>query len=251
MEQFLEPQTLIFLFVAAIIAGFLDTVAGGGGLITLPALLLAQAPLLNALATNRLQASFGTFTAMVTMERKGLMQRSALRLPFLASLCGSITGTMTVMVIDSDSLQSLIPIILLFVAIYFLLAPRAGDVERKPRIKEPVYLFAIIPSIGFYCGSLGPGAGSFFSLAGVSLRGQTLVTATAWAKVLDFAANLASLAVFAMGGKVLWSIGAVMIAGQVIGAYGGSLAVIRGGARIVRPIIVIMCIAMIARYILE
>jgi len=107
----------------------------------------------------------------------------------------------------------------------------------------------VVPGIGFYDGMFGPGAGSFFSMAGVALRGQNLVTATAHAKLLNFASNIAALAVFVAGGKVLWTVGAVMVAGQVIGAWAGSHAMVRGGAKLIRPVIVTVCFAMLGRYL--
>lgn len=241
-------ETFGGLFAAATVAGFVDTVAGGGGLITLPVLLLAQLPPVHALATNKLQGSFGTFTASYAMLRRRLVRWAEVRWPFAAALAGAAAGTFAVQHVHAGALDVIIPVVLVGIGLYFLLAPGAGDVERRPRLGAGAYRNGVVPAIGFYDGFFGPGTGSFFSLAGVSLRGQSLVTATANAKLLNFASNAASLAVFVVGGKVVWMAGAVMIVGQVIGAWLGSHAVVRGGARLIRPLIVVMCTAMVLRY---
>lgn len=238
----------ILLFGVAMVAGFIDTLAGGGGLITIPALLLAQVPPVQALATNKLQGSFGTLTAAGMMLRKRLVRFTDVRAPFVCALLGGSAGAATVQLIDPGALDVVVPVVLIGIALYFLLAPKAGDADRAPRISESLYRRVVIPLIGFYDGVFGPGTGSFFSLAGVSLRGQNLVTATAFAKVLNFATNVASLAVFIAGGKVLWLTGAAMVAGQVIGAYAGSQVVVKGGTRIIRPLIVGVCVVMVGRY---
>jgi uncharacterized membrane protein YfcA len=151
--------------------------------------------------------------------------------------------------VHTETLDVVIPVVLTCIALYFLLAPKAGVLDSRPRIKHGAYQGMVVPGIGFYDGMFGPGTGSFFSLAGVSLRGQNLVTATAHAKVLNFASNVASLMVFIVGGKVLWTIGAAMIVGQVIGAWLGAHAVVRGGTRLIRPVIVSVCFIMLGRYL--
>jgi len=105
-----------------------------------------------------------------------------------------------------------------------------------------------VPAIGVYDGFFGPGAGSFYAMTGSALQGQSIVAATANAKLMNFASNIASLIVFIAGGKVLWLVGGVMILGQMLGAYIGSMAVISIGGKLVRPVIVFVCLLMIARY---
>jgi uncharacterized membrane protein YfcA len=242
---------LVLLFMAAGIAGFIDAIAGGGGLITLPALLLAQIPPINALATNKLQGSFGTLASSLTMLRKGKVSFTKIRLLFVSSLIGSSLGAMLLLLIDPKSLDLVVPLVLAVIALYFGLRRKAGEVETPPRIGAALYRNAVVPAIGFYDGVFGPGSGSFFSASAVFLRGQTLVDATAMAKVLNFSANIASLIVFICGRKVLWSFGAVMIAGNMLGAHLGALTAIGGGARVIRPMIVAVCLIMLARYAWE
>ncbi len=249
MDIVLSPEVLTMLFAAATIAGFVDAIAGGGGLITIPMLLLAQIPPVQALATNKLQSSVGALTASLMVIRRGLVHITDVRTFFLFSLIGSAIGTLAVQFIQTQTLDILIPIVLVSIATYFLLAPNAGAVEKKPRINRSAYQCSVVPAIGFYDGMFGPGTGSFFSLAGVALRGQTLIAATANAKVLNLASNFASLAVFIAGGKVVWTAGAAMMVGQVIGAWGGSHAMVRGGTKLIRPMIVTVCVVMLGRYL--
>lgn len=249
MDFVLSPEVLAMLFGAAAIAGFVDAIAGGGGLITIPVLLLAQVPPLQALATNKLQASSGSLTASLMVIRRGLVRLPEVRPLFIASLIGSGIGAIAVQFMQAQTLDVVIPVVLVGIALYFVLAPGAGAVERHPRIGSTVYRSTVVPGIGFYDGMFGPGTGSFFSLAGVALRGQNLITATANAKVLNFASNIASLAIFIIGGKVVWAAGAAMICGQVLGAWGGSHAMVRGGTRLIRPMIVTVCFVMLGRYL--
>lgn len=237
------------LFAAATVAGFVDAIAGGGGLITIPVLLLAQVPPLHALATNKLQGSFGALTAASMLVRRGLVRLSDMRVLFTCSLIGAALGAFAVQFVDAQTLDVVIPTVLVCIALYFLLAPNAGALDSRPRLNRLAYQNMVVPGIGFYDGMFGPGTGSFFSLAGVALRGQNLVAATANAKVLNFASNIASLAVFIAGGKVLWTVGAAMIAGQIIGAWAGAHAMVRGGTRLIRPMIVTVCFVMLGKYL--
>jgi hypothetical protein len=248
MDFALSGDMLAILFFVALTAGFIDAMAGGGGLITIPALMLMQLPPILALGTNKLQGCSGSFTATIAMVRNRQITLAEMRLPFLTAFVGAGIGTFAVQHIDAKALDSLIPFILVGIGLYFLLSPTAGQVDSKPRLGTGLYRFLVIPVIGFYDGFFGPGTGSFFSLVGVSLRGQNLISATAAAKVLNFATNVASLAMFVIGGKVIWLIGLVMVCGQVIGSYAGAHAAIKGGARLIRPVIVLVCFGMVCRY---
>jgi hypothetical protein len=248
MDFIIQGDTLALLFFVALTAGFVDAMAGGGGLITIPVLLLIQLPPIMALGTNKLQGSSGSLTAAIAMLRKKQVRMADVWKPFVAAFLGAGLGTLAVQQINPKALDAVIPLILLGIGFYFLLAPNAGDVVSKPRLGNRLYRYVLVPIIGFYDGFFGPGTGSFFSLIGVSLRGQTLISATAVAKVLNFATNIASLILFIVSGKVIWLIGLVMVCGQVIGAYAGAHAAIKGGARVIRPVIVVVCFAMVGRY---
>jgi uncharacterized membrane protein YfcA len=244
MDFALGIEIFAILFFVAIVAGFIDTLAGGGGLVTIPVFLILQIPPLEALATNKLQASFGSFTASITMLRKRVIRWSKVRLAFFASLLGSIVGTVAVHFVQAELLVQLIPVILIAVALYFGLIKHVGKVEKKAVISEKQYHLGVVPAVGFYDGFFGPGTGSFFTFANVALMGRTIINATANAKCLNFASNIASLVVFIASGHILWLVGAVMIIGQIIGARLGSYAVLNHGQTLIRPFIVTVCVLM-------
>lgn len=240
----LSLQMLALLFFVAMLAGFVDAIAGGGGLLTIPALLLTGIPPISALATNKLQACAGSFSASMVMIKRKLIRPSSLKFAVLMAFCGSALGTLLVQYSKPELLKWLIPILVALIGLYTLFSPNLGKISQAPRLSQRTWQKTIVPVIGFYDGYLGPATGTFFALSGVSLRGLTLLEATATAKLLNFATNIASLLSFVLGGHVLWLIGFVMMAGQIIGAYLGSRTLIRGGTKFIRPMIVLMCLAM-------
>lgn len=248
MEFLAQPEILALLFLAALVAGFIDALAGGGGLITLPALLLAQVPPVAALATNKLQASFGTLAASYRMLKSGLVTWRGIRALFLASLIGSVVGTVLVQQLEAGVLDVVIPVILICIALYYLFVPNVTD-AAEPRVSETLYRRTVAPLIGFYDGFFGPGTGSLFAFSRNALRGDSLRDSTARAKLMNFASNIASLVVFAVSGQVVWLVGAVMILGSFTGATVASHMIVRGNTQWIRPLLVIMCLAMAGRTI--
>ncbi|WP_281645978.1 TSUP family transporter [Parendozoicomonas sp. Alg238-R29] len=248
MEIF-SPEILLLLFSVGAIAGCIDAMAGGGGLITIPAMLSAGIPPLQTLATNKLQACGGSFSASFYFVRAGVVNLKEMRFPILCTFIGSAVGTLLVQRIDSDILVSMVPVMLVTIAGYFMFAKNLAG--GKQRITLNTFALTIGFSIGFYDGFFGPGTGSFFAMACVTLLGMSLPKATAHTKILNFTSNIASLMFFLFGGHVLWSIGLVMMAGQFIGARMGSKMVLTKGQKLIRPMIVIVCLIMSARLILQ
>ncbi|MHA7879333.1 MAG: TSUP family transporter [Saccharospirillum sp.] len=237
------PLVLIF-FLVAVLAGWVDTLAGGGGLLALPALLLAGVSPVSALATNKSQGVIGTLTATLTLFLRGhLRGRDLIPMAMMAGL-GSALGTLLVQRINTDWLAWFIPAVLILVALYFWLTPDLGAVARHARISERSWGVVVSPAIGFYDGVFGPGTGSFYAAAGVVFRGQTLLDATIRAKLFNFTTNVVSLALFTAGGQVVWALGVIMMLGQVVGAFIGSHTMLRGGARLIRPMVITMCVLM-------
>lgn len=245
-----SAEILVFLFLIAIVAGFLDTLAGGGGLLTLPALILAGAPPLAALGTNKFQSTIGTATAALMMVKKGKVAPARIRPLMLTAFVGSALGSVAVQFIDSAALSVLIPVVLAGIALYFLISPAPATGRRAPGLSAGPYKNALTPAIGFYDGMFGPGTGSLYALAGVLGRGQTLIEATAAAKPLNFATNLASLLVFLAAGQVIWQAGLGMLLGQLIGAWLGAHCLFRINPAWLRVIIVLVCGGMLLRYCL-
>ena len=243
-------EICFLLFTVAIFAGTLDTLAGGGGLITVPALMMSGAPPLSALATNKLQGSAGTAMATLMMLRKGQFTWQGIHLKMLASLVGAFVGTVLVQFLDTQVLEIVIVLVLAITGMYFLCAPWLSKTrlfQSTATQSDSRYLKVTIPSIGFYDGMFGPGTGSFFTLAGVALKRMPIVEATAQAKALNFASNITSVIVFAFSGQVLWLIGLVMMLGQSLGAFVGAHLLVRINPAYLRWLIVILCFAMLAK----
>ncbi len=245
------PEILLLLFGAGLVAGCIDAIAGGGGLITLPVLLAAGLSPGQALATNKLQGTFGTLVAAATFVHGGEVDLRRFWPAIAATFAGAVAGTVGVRLIDAAALAALIPALLIIVALYVLVSPRLGEVEAQARLSGALFVGLCLPLIGAYDGFFGPGTGSFLALSFVALQGLTLRRATAHAKVLNFTSNIASLAVFVSGGHVVWLAGAAMAAGQLLGAGVGARLVIRVGARLVRPVLVAVALALAVKLLVE
>ncbi len=245
--ELLAAETWLLLVMVAALAGFVDAIAGGGGLLALPALLWAGVPPLQALATNKLQGSFGTLTATVHHLRHGELKLAALWPTVALTFCGASAGTLTVQYLPNRLLEPLIPVLLIGFALYFLFSPRVGNDDARQRIGLPAFGVLIGFGVGFYDGFFGPGTGSFFALGFVLLLGWNLRRATGGTKLLNFTSNIASLLFFAFGGHVLWLLGLSMGLAQVAGAWVGSHLVLRHGSRLIRPFLVVVCLALSAK----
>jgi hypothetical protein len=244
----LTIEVLVFLFIVAIVAGFLDTLAGGGGLLTLPALMMSGLPPLAALATNKLQSSMGTATATIMMLRDRRVRWQQVKYLMLAAFIGSALGTLIIQFINAATLTVIIPIVISCIGLYFLLAPVVDDKNKLAKVSARRYKNTVVPIIGAYDGVFGPGTGSFFTLAGRALRAQSFLEATAIAKTLNFSTNIASLLVFLFAGHVIWLAGLVMMVGQFIGAWMGSHCLFKIPVKYLRYLVVTMCFAMLAKY---
>lgn len=242
---------LVVMFAVAIVAGWVDTLAGGGGLIALPALLLAGVSPVSALATNKSQGFVGTLTATLVLMWKGHLRGWNLIPLVITAGLGAALGTWLVQRINTDWLAWVIPLLLIGVALYYWLSPNLGELEAEARMSEKAWGATWVPLVGFYDGILGPGTGSFFATSGVVFRGQTLLTATIRAKLLNFTSNIVSLALFTAGGQVVWILGIAMMLGQVVGAYIGSHTMLSGGARLIRPVVISMCVLMSISQVLQ
>lgn len=243
----IEFTILLLLMGVAFVAGFVDSIAGGGGLIALPALLLAGLDPVSALATNKLQGTFGTASATHTFWKKGLLNPRKHLGEIISVLMGSALGAFVVKYVSTDILKQAMPMVLVAVALYFAFAPNLSNISRPAKLPFAVFGFCIAPVIGFYDGIFGPGTGSFFMLALVAVFGLGIVEATGRTKLLNLTSNMAALIVFAIGGKIIWAIGLCMGVAQIAGAQIGARLAIANGAKIIRPLLVVMCIAMAVR----
>ena len=232
--------TLLILFIAGVFAGFVDSIAGGGGIITLPALLAVGIPPHQALATNKLQSSFGSFTATLNYAKKGLMNPKELIFGVLFTFIGAVSGAYSVQFFDAKSLESMIIVMLIVIFIYTLASPNLGAIHTKAKLSRGVFYLLFGLLIGFYDGFFGPGTGSFWTMALILLLGSDLKAATAQTKLFNFTSNIASLAMFIYAGLVLWVAGITMGVGQIIGAFLGSSLVVKREVKFIRVFFLIV-----------
>jgi uncharacterized protein len=242
----IEPWVYPVLTATAVLTGFIDAVAGGGGLIMLPALLFSGASPIQALATNKLQSVFGTAVATRNYARAGLVNWRDHKLAMALVFMGATAGVLLVQTVDARVLGLIIPLLLVSVAVYVLISPRMTDEDAHQRLSERGYA-PVGGLIGLYDGFFGPGTGSFFTTSLVALRGHGLTRATGVTKLLNFTSNVASVLFFALGGKMLWLLGLCMAVGAMLGGWLGSHSAIRFGAKLIRPLLVMISLGLTAR----
>lgn len=243
-------DVLALLALTGLAAGFVDSIAGGGGLLTVPALLWAGLSPAQALATNKLQSSFGSFSATMKFVRSGELDLATIRLMIACTFIGASAGALAVQAINPEFLRDAIPLMLIAIALWLIFSPKAGELDAHQRIGATAFALTIGTGVGFYDGVFGPGTGTFFAIAFVSLLGFNLKKATAHTKALNFTSNIASLLMFLAGGQIVWIVGLTMGVGQYVGAQVGAHLVIRNGAKFVRPVLLIVSMAITAKIVI-
>ncbi|MCP1199608.1 TSUP family transporter [Notoacmeibacter sp. MSK16QG-6] len=235
---------LLALLCVGFSAGLIDAIAGGGGLLTIPALLLAGMPPLTALGTNKLQSMFGSGSACLHYARAHQLDWRLWWPYAIVSGIAAMAGAGLAGLLPQIVLATLLPFFLIAVAVWFALwkSPAKTEIET-PRIGRRAFGFSAVPAVGFYDGIFGPGTGSFFVLAFTTLRGQNLLRATAHTKLMNFASNIGGFAGFLALGAVNWRIGLAMGVTQFLGARLGAALAIRGGAWLIRPLLILICLA--------
>lgn len=237
--------------VLSFFAGFIDSIAGGGGLITVPALLLLGLDPAIALGTNKLQGIFASGSATLAFARARLIEwRSALPYAFISFITGGC-GALLATSISKELLAIIIPVLLIAVALYFALSPRLSDTNVKARLTPLVFGFIVPPLIGFYDGIMGPGTGSFLMVGFVMLLGYGATKATAHTKLLNFGSNIGALLIFLYNGTYIASLGITMGLCAFVGAQVGSRVAMRFGTRIIRPLLVLICVIMAIKLLYE
>jgi uncharacterized membrane protein YfcA len=242
----IDPWTIAALTAVAVLTGFIDAIAGGGGLIMMPALLFAGVPPIEALGTNKLQSMFGTATAFRNFAAKRLVDWRDHKGTLVLVFAGASIGVIAVQSIDPGALRLIIPLLLVAVALYVIVSPRMGDEDAHQRVGARGY-GPVAGLIGAYDGFFGPGTGSFFTTTLVGLRGLGLTRATALTKLFNLTSNIASVLFFALAGKILWLLGLSMAGGAMLGGYIGSHTAMRFGAALIRPLLVTLSLALTAR----
>lgn len=250
MLESLTPEIwlLVAMFGVAVLTGFIDSIAGGGGLVMMPALLAAGLPPHLAIGTNKLQSLFGTSMSCWNYWKGGLVDVRG-NLPLVALVfCGSVLGAVLVQQVDAGVLRYIVPVFLIGMAAYVILSPRMTDEDAQERLSRKGYA-PVAGSIAFYDGFFGPGTGQFFTTSLVGLRGHGLTRATGNAKLLNATTNWAAVLIFAIGGKVVWILGFTMAAGAMLGGYIGSHFAMRHGAKIIRPLMIVASLGLTAKIV--
>jgi uncharacterized protein len=250
-----DPLVIALLTVTAFLAGTIDAIAGGGGLITLPALLAAGLPPHLAYGTNKGQSVWGSFTSMLAFARAGRIDFRQAVVAFPLGFVGSAVGAKLVLAIDRDALRPIAIAMLIGAAVVLVVKQPARDEDVPPddgRARRRLAFAAVLAAaIGVYDGFFGPGTGTFLIVGFVALCGKSLVSATADAKVVNFATNLAAISAFAMAGAVDWELALPMGAGQLAGGLLGARLVLRGGARLIRIAVLVVSGALIAKLVVD
>ena len=239
------------LFATGLVAGFVDSIAGGGGLITVPVLLNLGLGPQEALGTNKLQATFGSGSAAWHYSAAKTVKLRDCTRGCTFSFLGAAFGALVVQRIDPSFLRTAIPFLLVAVVVYTLLKPDLGAADLHPRMNPFWFdvLFGLL--IGFYDGFFGPGTGTFWTMAYMLGLGFNMARATGYTKVMNFASNLSSLAFFLLGGKVYFAAGVVMGLGQLAGARMGARMVIAKGTRFIRPVFITVVLALTIKLVYD
>lgn len=247
----IAPLAWIVIALAGLLAGFIDSIAGGGGLITLPTLLAVGLPPHLAIGTNKVQSVFGSGTAAWRYGRNGLIPWRRIVPGVLASLVFSAVGAWSVSRIAPGFLEYMLPFVLVVLWVYVAAKKRLGDVETHARITPRIFYPAAGTLLGYYDGFLGPGTGSFWTVSQVSLVGMDLKQATAATKPSNFASNVGALAYFLIAGNAVIAVGLVMAAGQILGSIVGSHLVIGRRPRFIRPFFLTVVAATIVKLFVD
>lgn len=241
----LTPLALGILIGVAFVAGLIDAVAGGGGLLTVPAILAAGLPPHFALGTNKGQSVFGSAAALVTYLRRDAVDLKLARFTFPLGALGSVCGALLVLAISPSGLRPIV-IVLLPCAALTLLWPRRESTGPAPR-NRLLIASALALGIGAYDGFFGPGTGTFLVIGFALFLHAPLLQATADAKIINFASNLAAVGMFASQGKILWSVALPMALAQIAGGALGAHLAVRGGAPLIRIVVLCIVVALVIK----
>ncbi|WP_083981759.1 TSUP family transporter [Arsukibacterium ikkense] len=248
----LLPATnlLLILCAVAFIAGYIDAIAGGGGLLTVPALLTAGLPPHLVLGTNKLAATFGSLTASVTYYRKRLFNPRYWRRSLLYTAIGALLGTLVVDQLSTALLEKLLPVLILLAAVYTLF----NRIQPDDRLQLPIENRKLHwqqrlqgLTLGFYDGVAGPGAGAFWMVSSMALYKINLLLTSGVARTMNFISNGFSLVAFMALGHVNYLLGIAMGLCLMLGAFLGAHSAIRFGSKFIRPVFISVVIAIALR----
>lgn len=249
MDFAITPVQIAFLCAASLCAGVVDAIAGGGGLVTLPALLATGLPPHIALGTNKGQSVFGAFAALMRFHRAGLVEKQLAKVGFPCGLMGSFAGAALVLLIKPEVLKPLVLGLLIAVAVFLTFRKTPRQQDRVVPSRERVWAAGAVIAffIGAYDGFFGPGTGTFLIVAFSAVLGHGLAHASADAKVVNFASNIAAVTLFALKGVVLWRVSLPMAVAQFTGGWMGAHLAVKGGDKLVRRVVLLVVTALVVK----
>ncbi|MFI8481076.1 TSUP family transporter [Pseudomonas sp. NPDC078700] len=246
-ELAVDPTTLLILVGVAFIAGFIDAIAGGGGLLTIPALLTAGLPPHLVLGTNKLSSTFGAAVASYTFYRRKLFNPVNWRNALIGTAVGALLGAAIAQWLPAEWLNQMLPVIVFGCGLYLLFGktpdiPLDPDAPIAKRRQWPQSI-----TLGLYDGVAGPGTGAFWTVSTLLLYPLDLVRASGVARTMNFVSNICALAIFIASGQVAWILGICMGSALMVGAYIGAHTAIKGGSKFIRPVFILVVLALTAR----
>ncbi len=239
----------LLLFISGLCAGFIDSIAGGGGLISVPVLLSIGMPPQIALGTNKLQSSFGSFSASWYYIKKKQANLKEAGKGIVFTFIGAVAGAWFIQQLDSGFIRQIIPFMLLLVFLYILFSGKTGYESHDAIIPENLFYICIGLILGFYDGFFGPGTGSFWTAAFMMLLGFNMTRAAGFTRIMNFTSNIVALLLFILGNKIIYSAGLCMASGQALGAFLGSRLAVKKGAKFIRPVFMTVILLTILRLI--
>ena len=246
-ELSVDLTTLAILAAVAFVAGFIDAIAGGGGLLTTPALLTAGMPPHLVLGTNKLSSTFGSATAGFTYYKRKLFHPAQWRHALVGTFIGALIGAVIAHYLPAEWLNKMLPVIVFACGIYLLFggtpkAPLDVNIPIKKKWQAPQGF-----TLGFDDGVAGPGTGAFWTVSTMLLYPVDLVKASGVARSMNFVSNAAALSVFIFSGQVDWAVGLAMGSSLMVGAFFGARTAISGGAKFIRPVFITVVLALTVR----
>jgi uncharacterized protein len=242
-----DPTTLVILAAVAFVAGFIDAIAGGGGLLTTPALMTAGLPPHLVLGTNKLSSTFGSAMASYTFFRRKLFHPKEWVRAVIGTAVGAVTGAIVAHYLPAEWINQMLPVIVFACGLYLLFggtpkAPLDSDAPIKKKWQLPQGL-----GLGFYDGVAGPGTGAFWTVSTLLIYPLDLVKASGVARSMNFVSNAAALSIFIFSGQVDWLIGLSMGSSLMVGSFFGARTAIKGGAKFIRPVFITVVLGLTVR----
>lgn len=240
---------IIFLCIGGFIAAFVDSIAGGGGLISMPVLMAIGVPIHLAIGTNKFAASAGCISSAYRYAKSGKTNNELLKKLVPFTIIGSILGVKCVLSIKENILNVLVVLMILIVAIYTFVSKNLGQEDRFEGINKKNLRLGMLMAfiMGFYDGFFGPGTGTFLAFGFIKIYGYDFLHASANTKILNLTSNVTSLLLFMINGQVYYKIAVLFALVMIIGAYVGAKVAIKNGSKMIKPIFLVMALFMVTK----